>query len=82
MALVRGTFMRGRPCLTVCPMVASSNQQQDYGSQEQRPWDQHNATKVEFSQEEKQKNWYDLDPERRQQLEVSIILSDFLNVVF
>jgi len=48
----------------------SSNQQQDYGSQEQRPWDQHNATKVEFSQEEKQKNWYDLDPERRQQLEV------------
>ncbi|ELU45096.1 pectate lyase domain-containing protein [Rhizoctonia solani AG-1 IA] len=40
---------------------------------EQRPWDQHDQTKVEFGEEEKQKNWYDLDPERRKQLEASRI---------
>lgn len=33
-------------------------------------WDCHDSTKVEFSEEEKQKNWYDLDPERRKQLEI------------
>jgi len=52
------------------PQQGHGGQQQDQGSHEQRPWDQHETTKVEFSQEEKQKNWYDLDPERRQQLEV------------
>ncbi|KAG8683114.1 hypothetical protein FRC08_014523, partial [Ceratobasidium sp. 394] len=44
--------------------------QEDYSSQEQRPWDQHDHTKVEFGQDEKQKNWYDIDPERRKQLEI------------
>ncbi|QRV96618.1 hypothetical protein RhiJN_24636 [Ceratobasidium sp. AG-Ba] len=44
-------------------------QQQDYGS-EQRPWDKHDQTTVEFGEEEKQKNWYDIDPERRKQLEI------------
>jgi hypothetical protein len=52
------------------PVAPSNQPQQAYGGNEQRPWDQHETTKVEFSQEEKQKNWYDLDPERRQQLEV------------
>ncbi|KAF8750832.1 Carbohydrate binding domain [Rhizoctonia solani] len=42
---------------------------------EQRPWDQHDQTKVEFGEEEKQKNWYDLDPERRKQLEASGLLA-------
>ncbi|KAG8683438.1 hypothetical protein FRC09_016081, partial [Ceratobasidium sp. 395] len=50
---------------------APTNQaQQTYNAPEQRPWDQHDQTKVEFGQEEKEKNWYDLDPERRQQLEI------------
>jgi len=44
--------------------------QQNYGSQEQRPWDKHDQTTVEFGQDEKEKNWYDLDPERRKQLEI------------
>ncbi|KAG9086773.1 hypothetical protein FRC06_002880 [Ceratobasidium sp. 370] len=44
--------------------------QQSAASSEQRPWDQHNQTKVEFGEDEKQKNWYDIDPERRKQLEI------------
>ncbi|KAB5592849.1 hypothetical protein CTheo_3709 [Ceratobasidium theobromae] len=35
-----------------------------------RPWDQHDHTKVELTEEEKGKNWMDLSPERRKQLEV------------
>ncbi|CAE6412600.1 unnamed protein product [Rhizoctonia solani] len=51
--------------------VASSQPQQTYNQPpEQRPWDQHDHTKVELSEEEKQKNWYDLDPERRKQVEI------------
>lgn len=48
----------------------SKPQHQDYASHDQRPWDKHDTTQVEFGHEEKQKNWYDIDPERRQQLEV------------
>ncbi|MCV2423748.1 DUF3421 domain-containing protein, partial [Paucibacter sp. DJ4R-1] len=52
--------------------VAPSQPQQSYQQTppEQRPWDQHDQTKVEFSEEEKQKNWWDLDPERQKQLAV------------
>ncbi|KAJ1305803.1 hypothetical protein OPQ81_010533 [Rhizoctonia solani] len=51
--------------------VPPSQPQQTYNQPpEQRPWDQHDQTKVEFGEEEKQKNWYDLDPERRKQLEI------------
>ncbi|KAG8731491.1 hypothetical protein FRC11_003998 [Ceratobasidium sp. 423] len=51
--------------------VAPSQPQQTYNQPpEQRPWDQHDHTKVEFSEEEKKKNWYDIDPERRKQLEI------------
>ncbi|CAE7086401.1 unnamed protein product [Rhizoctonia solani] len=52
--------------------VAPSQPQQSYNQPppEQRPWDQHDQTKVEFSEEEKQKNWWDLDPERQKQLAV------------
>jgi hypothetical protein len=61
------------------PSTASSQPQQNYGADtEQRPWDQHDHTKVEFSEDEKQKNWYDLDPERRKQLEVGIFNCDIL----
>ena len=44
--------------------------QPPYGGGDQQRWDCHDSTKVEFSEEEKQKNWYDLDPERRKQLEI------------
>ncbi|KAJ1305777.1 hypothetical protein OPQ81_010507 [Rhizoctonia solani] len=37
---------------------------------EQRPWDQHDHTKVELSEEEEPKSWYDLEPERRKQIEM------------
>jgi len=51
--------------------VPPTNQpQQDHSSNEQRPWDQHDHTKVEIDHEEKKKNWFDIDPERRKQLEV------------
>ncbi|KAG8744445.1 hypothetical protein FRC10_010115 [Ceratobasidium sp. 414] len=51
--------------------VPSTNQpQQDHSSGEQRPWDQHDHTKVEIDHEEKKQNWFDITPERRKQLEI------------
>ncbi|KAG9104961.1 hypothetical protein FRC07_009678, partial [Ceratobasidium sp. 392] len=45
--------------------AAPTNQpQQNYDNPGQRPWDQHDQTKVEFGHDEKQKNWYDIDEER------------------
>jgi len=52
----------------VTPALWGREYSTDHDGQE-RPWDEHNATNVTISPEEKKKGWNDLTPERRRQLE-------------
>ena len=44
-----------------------------YGdNNDNKRWDDHQPQKVDIPPEEKKKNWWDLDDDRKRQLEVSI----------